>query len=166
VENEVATKREIHPPGCGIDDYQYHARRWVHENLKRLGWSQSELSRQMGKKDPSYIGHSMRGARNFKAEEIAQMEKLFGRSLMEAKAERFSIEQLRAPANTQAEDAAPHHVQEKLKALNTSSLSPREALDILYALNPVLEKLAALDTDSLSPREALDLLYALKKELR
>ena len=34
------------------------------------------------------------------------------------------------------------------------------------APHPVLEKLAALDTDSLSPREALDILYALKKELR
>jgi DNA mismatch repair protein MutS len=43
-----------------------------------------------------------------------------------------------APAKAAHEDAAPH---------------------------PVLEKLAALDTDSLSPREALDILYALKKEL-
>ena len=30
------------------------------------------------------------------------------------------------------------------------------------ALHPVLEKLAALDIDSLSPREALDILYSLK----
>ena len=44
-----------------------------------------------------------------------------------------------APVKLAAEDGAPH---------------------------PVLEKLAALDTDSLSPREALDILYALKKELR
>ncbi len=43
-----------------------------------------------------------------------------------------------APAEPEAEEAAPH---------------------------PVLEKLAALDTDALSPREALDILYTLKKEL-
>ena len=33
------------------------------------------------------------------------------------------------------------------------------------APHPVLEKLAALDVDSLSPREALELLYALKSLL-
>ncbi len=34
-----------------------------------------------------------------------------------------------------------------------------------HAPHPVLEKLAALDADALSPREALDILYALKNEL-
>ncbi|WKW52167.1 DNA mismatch repair protein MutS [Rhodomicrobium lacus] len=34
------------------------------------------------------------------------------------------------------------------------------------APHPVLERLGALDVDSLSPREALDLLYALKKDLQ
>ena len=49
-------------------------------------------------------------------------------------AERSSVEQLRAPAKT----AAPHPALEKLAALDTDSLSPREALDILYALKAAL----------------------------
>jgi DNA mismatch repair protein MutS len=43
-----------------------------------------------------------------------------------------------APAKHQPEDAAPHPVLEKLAALDTDSLSPREALDILYALKAAL----------------------------
>ncbi len=43
-----------------------------------------------------------------------------------------------APAKTQLEDAAPHPVLEKLSALDTDSLSPREALDILYKLKAAL----------------------------
>jgi DNA mismatch repair protein MutS len=43
-----------------------------------------------------------------------------------------------APAKHAATDAEPHPVLEKLAALDTDSLSPREALDILYALKAAL----------------------------
>ena len=43
-----------------------------------------------------------------------------------------------APAKHQPEDAAPHPVLEQLAALDTDSLSPREALDILYSLKAAL----------------------------
>ncbi len=44
-----------------------------------------------------------------------------------------------APAQSPAEDAAPHPVLEKLAALDADSLSPREALDLLYALKAALK---------------------------
>lgn len=58
-------------------EYQDTVRAWVRRNLGRLKMSQAELSRLMGMKDASYIGHSMRGGRNFKAHEIDKMEDIF-----------------------------------------------------------------------------------------
>ena len=43
-----------------------------------------------------------------------------------------------APVKLAAEEGTPHPVLEKLAALDTDSLSPREALDILYALKAAL----------------------------
>ncbi len=43
-----------------------------------------------------------------------------------------------APAQNATEDAAPHPVLEKLAALDADSLSPREALEILYKLKGAL----------------------------
>ena len=42
------------------------------------------------------------------------------------------------PGNAACEDASPHPVLEKLAALDADSLSPREALDALYALKAAL----------------------------
>lgn len=73
-------------------DYQNSVRAWVRENLKRLGWSQAELSRRLKKKDASYINHSMRGARDFKAHEVSDMEKLFEQKFDEHTSLHFGLE--------------------------------------------------------------------------
>jgi hypothetical protein len=73
-------------------EYQEQIRRWVRENLNRLGWSQAELSRRLNKRDASYIGHSMTGARNFKAQEVSEMEKLFGNTPSKVAATNFLVE--------------------------------------------------------------------------
>jgi hypothetical protein len=81
-------------------DFQDAVRRWVRDNIDRLDWSQAELSRQLGMKDPSIMSNALRGIRRFSAQEIADMENLFGEGFEAPSSSNFSVEILPKSAMT------------------------------------------------------------------
>ncbi len=109
-------------------------------NLKRLDWSQAELSRRLGMKDPSYISNSMRGVRKFTAEEIATIENLFGESFKAPASLNFSFEK--------SDENVPNLVLEQLRAVRADNEKTHRILfDILQRLGSLEQKVGIIVQD-------------------